>query len=183
MSKEEVTSKIKDANAILSLAKALFSELQICELSDFDNPSWYFCSLTFIRTSFYHTLVLNLYHLLKDSEEHSISNLVDLAIAHLEFDPKDGELIKKELAANSETVKELKVARDKRIAHFDINNTAPLSDKTIGQLIDIAEKQLKILNLKALKVDHNFNMVVNNDMKLVMKALMTEFDRIHKKQM
>lgn len=55
----------------------------------------------------------------------------------------------------------LRENRDKRIGHFDKKNIVPLSDDTIEHLLGLVEKQLKAINLEALKTDHSFYLPLN----------------------
>jgi hypothetical protein len=178
MSKEIAEQKIKDASAVFSLAKSLYHQLKALEDKKYEATLGHYDFLILVQTSLYSTLVLNLYHLLKDRERHSIITLLNLSTQFLGLDEKIALKMKEELAASEQPIEELKENRDKRIGHFDKKHIAPLNDNTIEHLIALAEKQLKILNLEALKRDHSFNLPLSKGMSDGMEILNAEFLKI-----
>jgi hypothetical protein len=171
MSKEVTTQKIIDASAVLSLAKSLFEQLKALEDSKYDKMRNFYDSLVLLQTSIYSTLVLNLFHLLRDGEKHSITRIANSSVQHLGMQQVTSDEIHSELNKRQETIELLKENRDKRVAHFDKKNIVPLADKAIEELIAVAETSLKTLNLKALARDHSFGIPLTTDMKFMMEIL------------
>lgn len=100
MSKEIAKQKIKDANAVFSLAKSLYQQLRELEDKKYEALLNHFDFLILIQTSLYSTLVLNLYHLLRDKEKHSITTLLNLSTQFLGLNEKLAIKMREELTAN-----------------------------------------------------------------------------------
>lgn len=176
MSKETTIQKIRDANAILSFAKTLHYQLLVLEKGENDEARYWFDSLVLFQTSIYSALVLNLYHLLRHTEKNSIVSLIESSIAHCDL-PGDagGQMIDK-LKDSNDQIEELRYNRDKRVAHFDLKNTASLSDETIGSLIELAESVLKEITSIVLISDHSYDISMSRDMGSIMSALKNQIE-------
>jgi len=178
MSKELAIEKIQSASAVLALVKSLYRQLKEVENAKFDEMRGYFDFLVLLQTSIYSAVVLNLYHLLKDGEKHSLSKIVNLSVQHLDLKKETSDKLKQELADSEKHIERLVENRDKRIAHFDKKGIAPLDDKTLDHLLKIAENQLKTLNQDALKRDHSFDIPFSKGMNDCMEILSSEFRKI-----
>ncbi len=168
--------KIIDACKVFSLADALHVQLKAIEDRRLGEVRQWYDSLVLIQTSIYSTLVLCLYHLLKEEEKHSVHELIRISSAHLGLTAEMAEKMQAELNDAEEQIEELKKNRDKRIAHFDKNNISPLNDPTIEHLLQLAKNVLTQLRDEVLKESHSFDMVISRGMDSIMDALQSQIE-------
>lgn len=182
MSEKETIGRIQAASSVFSLAKTLYQQLLYLEDSKFDECRRMYDFLVLIQTSLYSTIILNLSHLLKDNEKHSVKKLVNLSVMNCGLERESAETLISELRASEEQIDALVRNRDKRIAHFDKKELNSLNDETIIHLMELTERLLKEINLKVLKRDHSFGIAINTSMEKCMQVLYGEFIRITKRE-
>jgi hypothetical protein len=182
MSEKETIGRIQAASSVFSLAKTLYQQLLYLEDSKFDECRRMYDFLVLIQTSLYSTIVLNLSHLLKDGEKHSIGKLLNISVEYCGLEKESAEKLISELQASEQEIDALVRNRDKRIAHFDKKELNSLNDRTITYLMELTERLLKTINSEVLKRDHSFGIPMNTSMEKCMQVLYDEFVRITKRE-
>lgn len=167
---ESFKKRLHISNGILSLSKCIYLQLKALEQDKFDRLRDQYDCLIIIQTSIYTNLIINLYHLLSD-DKHSISSLlknlkgIGYLTSELEME------MQAKLESNRDAIQKLKTNRDKRIGHFDKKDILPLDNQTIDSLLDLAERQLLILNSIIGKTDNCFGIALSWDLNDVLDIL------------
>lgn len=155
MSFEKIEQGIKNATAVLAMAKVLYRQLKELEDPRYYEIARHFEFLRLVQTSIYATLVLNLSYLVDEREENSITSIVNSAARNQRLTAALAQQIKTEIETSRPHINDLKYNRDKRIAHFDVRDISPLGDETIVRLLQLAESQIAVLNGEVLGKTHD----------------------------
>lgn len=179
--KGETISRIQVASRVFGLTKSLYHQLLYLEEPRFDDCRRMYDFLVLIQTSLYSTIVLNLSHLLKDSEKHSVKKLVNLSVEYCGLEKERAREILSELEASDDQIELLVRNRDKRIAHLDKLELDSIGDETLTYLVGLAEKVLIEINQEVLKGDYSFGIAMNTSMEKCMEVLNNDYIRTTKK--